>query len=86
MSIYDLILYLICPFFTIHVKIMNTKIKWDKEYATSYYDEVIELKKRGIRYTWVYKNSEGLSVWKFRKDRTLWLALADIYRNKKYEF
>ena len=65
---------------------MNTKIKWDKEYATSYYDEVIELKKRGIRYTWVYKNSEGLSVWKFRKDRTLWLALADIYRNKKYEF
>lgn len=63
---------------------MNSK-KWDKEYATSFLDEVIELRKKGIRYTWVYKNADGISVWKYTKNRDLWLALADMYKNKKYE-
>lgn len=59
--------------------------KWDKEYATNFYDEVIELRKRGIRYTWVYTNDDGISTWKFKKTRSLWLALADMYKDKKYE-
>ena len=63
---------------------MNEK-KYDMEYATCFYDEVIYLRKRGIRYTWVYKNESGISTWKFRKNRELWLALADMYKDKKYE-
>lgn len=59
--------------------------KFDKEYATSFYDEVLFLRKMGIRYTWVYKNEDGISVWKFKKNRALWLALADMYQDKKYE-
>lgn len=63
---------------------MNNK-KWDKEYATSFYDEVMYLRINGIRYTWVEKNESGISVWKYKKTRELWLALADMYKDKKYE-
>ena len=63
---------------------MNKKI-WDKEYATSFYDEVLFLKKCGIRYTWVTKNSDNISIWKFKKNRELWLALAEMYKDKRYE-
>lgn len=63
---------------------MNKKI-WDKEYATSFYDEVLFLKRCGIRYTWVDKNNSGISVWKFKKNRELWLALAEMYKDKRYE-
>lgn len=59
--------------------------KFDKEYSTSFYDEVMFLRKHGIRYTWVYKNSDGISVWKFKKTRQLWLMLSEMYRDKKYE-
>lgn len=58
---------------------------WDKEYATSFYDEVMFLRKRNIRYTWVDKNANGISVWKYKKTRELWLALADMYKNRRYE-
>lgn len=58
---------------------------WDMEYATSFYDEVLYLRKQGIRYTWVYKNDNGISVWKYKKNRKLWLVLADMYKDKKYE-
>ena len=62
----------------------NGKI-FDKEYATSFYDEVLYLRKRGIRYEWVFKNDNNVSVWKFKKTRALWSALADMYKDKKYE-
>lgn len=63
---------------------MGNKL-WDKEYATSFYDEVMFLRKRNIRYTWVDKNDNGISVWKYKKTRELWLALADMYKNRRYE-
>lgn len=47
---------------------MEMKNKWNKEYQTSFLDEVIFLKENGIRYTWVYTNTEGKSVWKFKKE------------------
>lgn len=73
-------------FFTILLKTDMSENKiWDKEYATSFYNEVVELRKRGIRYTWVYKNENGISVWKYKKNRELWLALAEMYKNKRYE-
>lgn len=59
--------------------------KWDKEYGTSFYDEVMFLRKKGIRYTWVCRDNDGFQVWKYRKTRKLWLALAEMYKNKKYE-
>ena len=64
---------------------MENKSKWDKEYATSFLDEVVFLKSKGIRYAWVYTNDDGISVWKFKKEKCLWLALAEMYSNKKYE-
>ena len=63
----------------------NKTTKWDKEYQTSFFDEVVYLKSKGIRYTWVYKNDEGVYVWKYYKEKRLWLALAEMYSNKKYE-
>lgn len=64
---------------------MEKKNIWDKEYQTSFLDEVLFLKSKGIRYTWVYKNDDDLSVWKFRKEKRLWSALAEMYSNTKYE-
>ena len=60
------------------------KVKWDKEYATSYMDEVVFLRSKGIRYTWVYTNDDGISVWKYKKERKLWDALSQMYSNPKY--
>lgn len=48
-------------------------------------DEVAFLKSKGIRYTWVYTNDDGISVWKFRKEKRLWSALSEMYSNPKYE-
>lgn len=64
---------------------MEKKNIWDKEYQTSFLDEVLFLKSKGIRYTWVYKNEDGLSVWKYKKEKRLWSALAEMYSNTKYE-
>lgn len=64
---------------------MIDKNKWDMEYNCSFLDEYLFLKKKGIRYTWVYKNEYGISVWKYKKTRELWLALAEMYSNRKYE-
>ena len=52
--------------------------KYDKEYATSFYDEVLYLRKHGIRYEWVYTNDFGISVWKYKKTHRLWQALAEM--------
>ena len=64
---------------------MENKSKWDKEYATSFLDEVVFLKSKGIRYTWVYVNEDNVSVWKYRKEKKLWDALSEMYSNEKYE-
>lgn len=60
-------------------------IKWDKEYSTSFIDEVAFLKTKKIRYTWVYKNDSGISVWKYKKEKSLWDALSEMYSNTKYQ-
>lgn len=64
---------------------MDKKSKWDKEYSTSFLDEVVYLKSNGIRYTWVYTNNDGVSVWKYKKEKRLWDCLSKMYSNKKYE-
>lgn len=66
------------------MKYMN-KTRWDKEYATSFINEVTFLKSKGIRYTWVYTNEDGVSVWKFRKEKRLWDALSEMYSDFRYE-
>lgn len=58
---------------------------WDMEYSTSFLDEMIWLKRHGIRYTWVYTNEYGISVWRYKKEKRLWDALSSMYSNKKYE-
>ena len=60
------------------------KSRWDKEYSTSFINEVTFLKTKGIRYTWVYTNEDGISGWKFKKDKQLWDALSEMYSDLKY--
>ena len=64
---------------------MEKKNKWDKEYATSFLDEVLFLKSKGIRYTWVYTNDDDISVWKYKKEKRLWDALSEMYVSEKYK-
>ena len=73
----------ISHFFTIEE--FMEKQKWDKQYNTSFIDEVIFLKSKKIRYEWVYTNENGISVWKYKKTRELWLALAEMYSDVKYK-
>lgn len=63
---------------------MFEKIKGSNEYSTSFLDEVQYLKRMGIRYTWVTKNEDNLSVWKFKKEKRLWDALSKMYSEIKY--
>lgn len=60
-------------------------IKWDKQYNTSFIDEVIFLKSKKIRYEWVYTNENGISVWKYKKTKELWQALAEMYSDIRYK-
>ena len=64
---------------------MEKKNKWDKEYATSFLDEVLFLKYKGIRYTWVYTNDDDISVCKYKKEKRLWDALSEMYASEKYK-
>lgn len=73
------------PIFLRLIIYMDNKSKWDKEYSTSFVNEVAFLKSKGIRYTWVYTNNEGISIWKFKKGKSLWDALSEMYSDKKYE-
>ncbi len=63
---------------------MENKNLWDKEYNCSFLDEYLFLKKKGIRYEWVSKNEYGISVWKYKKTKELWSALAEMYSSPKY--
>lgn len=64
---------------------MNEIKEWDMEYSTSFLDEMLFLKRNGIRYTWVYTNRFGITVWKFKKEKKLWDTLSKMYSDKKYE-
>lgn len=75
-----------CPIFLRLIMNMENKNKWDKEYATSFVNEVAFLKSKGIRYTWVYTSTDKISVWKYKKCKSLWDALSEMYADKKYEY
>lgn len=57
-------------------------MKFDKEYSTSSVEEMQFLRQNGIKYTWVYVNSDGCTVWKFKKEVKLWEALLSFYKKK----
>lgn len=54
-------------------------MKFDKEYSTQYASEMNFLANKGIKYTWVYINQDGLTVWKYKKEKRLWDALSEMY-------
>lgn len=53
--------------------------KWNREYVTSFLNEVMFLKKKGIRYEFVKTNSYQISVWSYKKTPQLFEALAEFY-------
>lgn len=59
-------------------------MKFDKEYSTQYIEEMYFLRKKGIKYTWVYMNEDGITVWKYKKEKRLWDALSEMYMDEKY--
>ena len=60
-------------------------MKFDKEYSTQYKEEMLFLRDKGIKYTWVYNNEDGISVWKYKKEKCLWDALSEMYSENKHE-
>ena len=52
--------------------------KFDKEYFTQWVEEMKWLKEHGIRYTFV-KYIDGITTYKYTKNRKLFLALAEFY-------
>lgn len=59
-------------------------MKFDKEYSTSFVEEMLFLREKGIRYTWVYLNEDRVSVWKYKKEKRLWDALSEMYSDNRY--
>lgn len=55
-------------------------IKIDREYSCTWFEECDYLMKHGIRYTFV-KEINGVTIWKFRKNRELFKYLTDFYSN-----
>ena len=58
-------------------------MKFDKEYSTQYKEEMLFLRDKGIKYTWVYINEDGISVWKYKKKKKLWDALSEMYSENR---
>lgn len=58
-------------------------MKFDKEYSTQYKEEMLFLRDKGIKYTWVYINEDGISVWKYKKEKKLWDALSEMYSENR---
>ena len=54
-------------------------MKYDNEYSTASESEMRFLREHGIRYTWVFVNEEGCTVWKYKKELRLWEALTAMY-------
>lgn len=59
-------------------------MKFDKEYSTQYMEEMKFLHERGIKYTWVYVNEDGITIWKYKKEKRLWDALSEMYSQKDF--
>lgn len=61
-------------------------MKYDNEYSTASEKEMRFLRRQGIRYTWVFVNEEGCTVWKYKKELRLWEALTAMYsQSTKFE-
>lgn len=58
--------------------------KFDKEYSTQWMSEVLFLKSRGIRYSFV-KNINGIDTYKYTKSLELFRTLAEFYENVYYK-
>ena len=58
------------------------KFIFDKEYGTSWLEEVNYLKNKGIPYTFQKVNENGLSVYKYTKNCELFKALSEFYNKK----
>lgn len=55
----------------------------DNEYATSNVDEMKELRRCGIRYSFV-KVVDGVTVWKYEKTPHLFEVLKNYYIHNQY--
>lgn len=62
---------------------VNTIKFIDKEYSCTYSKECAFLMEKGIRYTFVKVDENKMTIWKFKKTRELFLALAEFYDNPK---
>lgn len=51
----------------------------DNEYATSNVYEMQELKRHGIRYTFVKTTDDGDTIWKYKKTSQLFETLKRLY-------
>ena len=58
---------------------INNKKCFDTEYSTQWRDEVDYLKSVGIRYTFVKRNADGISIYKYKKSSELFRQLAIFY-------
>ena len=58
-------------------------MKFDNEYSTQNIDEVNELKRCGIRYTFI-KNDNGVTIWKYTKTPKLFEVLKNFYIDTQY--
>lgn len=59
---------------------MIIETKFDKEYSTQWMEEILYLKSRGIRYSFV-KNINGIETYKYTKTLELFKVLCDFYEN-----
>lgn len=57
---------------------MENKVKFDREYSTSYKNEVKFLKEHGIRYVFV-KEINTITTYKYKKNSKLFRCLAMYY-------
>lgn len=83
----DIELMFVCPNFLPKSRSnmeREMKERYDNEYRTSSLDELLFLKRNGIRYEWVTKDEDGNSVWKFKKTPKLFTALAKLYGSVKF--
>ena len=55
---------------------------FDIEYQTQWRDEVDFLKSVGIRYTFVKRNKDGISTYKYKKSSELFRQLTIFYADK----
>lgn len=61
---------------------MKDNKKFDKEYSTQYTPEMIFLKEKGIKYSFV-KEINGVTTYKYTKTPELFLALVSFYIKNK---